>query len=97
MRGQIKGPMNLLKNNRFLHIKDVLARTVDALIVAKIKHSIVNSSSIFQVGGLPGHSNQEHLLTLKTVMANKEKNKEGLLFLVIDFCRSLTKRISLTV
>ena len=50
-----------------------------------MKQPIVNSSSIYQVGGLPGHSTQEHLLTLKTVMAYKEKNKEGLIFLVIDF------------
>ena len=57
----------MLKNNRFLHIKNVLARTVDALIVAKMKQPIVDSSSIYQVGGLPGHSTQEHLLTLKTV------------------------------
>ena len=80
-----KGPMNVLKNNRFLHIKDVLARTVDALIVAKMKQPIVESSSIYQVGGLPGHSTEEHLLTLKTVMANNEKNNKGVMFLVIDF------------
>ena len=30
-----KGPMDILKNNRFLHMKDVLARSVDAVIVVK--------------------------------------------------------------
>ena len=82
---KMKGPMNILKNNRFLHMKDVLARTVDALVVAKMKEQLVDSSSIHQVGGLPGHSVQEHILTLKTVMAVMERKKKGFLFLVIDF------------
>ena len=30
---KMKGQMNVLKNNRLLHMKDVLARTVDALVV----------------------------------------------------------------
>ena len=51
-----KGPMNMLKNNRFLHMKEVMPRTLDALIVAKMKQEIIDSSSIYQVGGLPGHS-----------------------------------------
>jgi hypothetical protein len=82
---KMKGPMNVLKNNRFLHMKDVLARTVDALVVSKMKDQLVESSSIYQVGGLPGHSIHEHLLTLKTVMAGMEENKRGFIFLAIDF------------
>ena len=81
----MKGAMNILKNNRFLHMKQVMARTVDALVVAKIKEPLVNCSSIYQVGGLPGHSINEHLLTLKTVMALMEERKQGFIFLVVDF------------
>ena len=29
--------MDILKNNRFLHMKSILARTVDALVVDKMK------------------------------------------------------------
>ena len=82
---KMKGAMNILKNNRFLHMNDVLARTVDALVVSKMKEELVESSSIYQVGGLPGHSVNEHLLTLKTVMAGMEEKKKGFIFLVIDF------------
>ena len=67
------------------HMKSVMARTVDAIVVGKMKETIVSSSSIYQVGGHPGHSINEHLLTLKTNMALKEENGEGLIFLVIDF------------
>ena len=38
-----KGPMNILKNNRFLHMKSVMARTVDAIVVGEMKETIVNS------------------------------------------------------
>ena len=32
-----KGSMDILRNNRFLHMKDVLARSVDAMIVSKTR------------------------------------------------------------
>ena len=65
---KIKGPMNILKNNTFLHMKNVMARIVDALIVNRMKPTLVKSSSIYQVGWLPGHSIHEHLQTLKIRM-----------------------------
>ena len=61
-----KGSMDILKNNRFLHMKGVLARTVDALVVEKLKEPLVNSATIQHIGGLPGHSISEHLITLNT-------------------------------
>ena len=85
MLWKMKEPMNILKNQRFLHMKLVLARTVDALVVTKMKEPLVEKSSIYQVGGLPGHSIHEHLLTLKTIMAKMEERGEGIIFLVIDY------------
>ena len=79
-----KGPMDILRNNRFLHMKDALARSVDALIVNKMKEPLTSGLSMYQVGGLPGHSILEHLLTLKTVLARLEETGEGIVFLVID-------------
>ena len=79
-----KGPMDILKNNRFLHMKDVLARSVDAIIVSKMKEPLTNRLSMYQVGGLPGHSILEHLLTIKTVLARLEEMGEGITFMVID-------------
>ena len=76
--------MDMLKNNRFLHMKCVLARTVNALIVKEMKSPLISKLSIYQVGGLPGHSIAEHLLTVKTVMARLEDIGVGVLFLVMD-------------
>ena len=39
---------------------------------------------MYQVGGLPGHSIHEHLLTIKTVLARLEETGGGLIFLVMD-------------
>ena len=49
-----------------------------------MKSPLISKLSIYQVGGLPGHSIAEHLLTVKTVMARLEDIGEGVLFLVMD-------------
>ena len=79
-----KGSMDILKHNRFLHIKEVLARTVDAMVVKQMKYPLISKLSMYQIGGLPGHSILEHLLTLKTVMARIEELKECVIFLIMD-------------
>ena len=79
-----KGAMEILRNNRFLHMKEVLARSVDSLIVNQMKEPLIKKLSIYQVGGLPGHSIFEHLLTIKTVLARMEESRSGLIFLMTD-------------
>ena len=79
-----KGSMETLRNNRFLHMKEVLARCVDSLVVRQMKDALISRLSIYQVGGLPGHSILEHLLTLKTVLARMEQIGSGLIFLAMD-------------
>ena len=79
-----KGPMDVLKNNRFLHLKEVLARCVDSVVVNKMKEPLISQLSMYQVGGLPGHSILEHLLTVKTVLARLEEMGSGIIFLVMD-------------
>ena len=79
-----KGPMEILKNNRFLHMKQVLARTVDAIVVNQMKQPLISKLSMYQVGGLPGHSINEHLLTIKTVLGKLEETGQGLIFMGMD-------------
>ena len=79
-----KGSMEILTNNTFLHMKEVLARCVDSLVVRQMKDALISRLSIYQVGGLPGHSILEHLLTLKTVLARMEQIVSGLIFLAMD-------------
>ena len=46
-----KGRQEVLKNNRFIHMKDYLSRTCEALVVGMIKQKIFDKSSIYQIGG----------------------------------------------
>ena len=65
-------------------MKDVLARTVDALVMDQMKEPLINLATIYQIGGLPGHSINEQLITLKTIMAWIDITKKTLLFLMMD-------------
>ena len=65
-------------------MRNVLARTVDAIVVKQMKPPLISKLSIYQVGGLPGHSILEHLLTIKTVLARLEDIGEGIIFLGMD-------------
>ena len=57
-----KGPAEILGNNRFIHMKTYLPRICEALVVGKMKEVIFAASSIFQLGGQPGHSPEEVLI-----------------------------------
>ena len=79
-----KGLSFILKNNCFLFMKEVLFCVVDSLVVRVMKEPLISKLSIYQIGGLPGHSIHEHLLTLKTILARFEELGEGVIFLVMD-------------
>ena len=64
-------------------MKGVYAKTVDALVVEKLKKTPVKSATIYQIGGLPGHFIKEHLITLKTIMAWAKVTKTGIDFLIM--------------
>ena len=74
-------------------MKEVLARTVDALVVDQMKETLIKSATIYQIGGLPGHSINEHLITLKTIMAWAEYKKTGIVFLIMDIVLFFYKEI----
>jgi hypothetical protein len=64
-----KGPRDVLSNSRFVHTKEWLPRTCESLIVAEMKDVIFDSSSKFQIGGQPNHRIQEHLFTMRSIIA----------------------------
>jgi hypothetical protein len=68
-----KGSKLDLSNSRFIHLKEWLPRTCDALVVGGMRSKILESSSIFQIGGQEGHMSQEHLFSLKSVIALKTR------------------------
>ena len=79
-----KGSKSDLSNSRFIHLKDWLPRTCDALVVGGMKGKVLASSTKYQIGGQEGHRSQEHLFTLKSVMALLESRGEGFIFQLYD-------------
>jgi hypothetical protein len=80
-----KGPKNVLKNNRFIHLKEYhLPRTVEALVVNKMKDDILSQSTMYQVEGQPGHSTDEHLFTIKSMVELLEIKDKGMIFTLVD-------------
>ena len=86
-----KGSKIELENSRFIHDKDWLPKTCDALIVNKMKPDILAASSIFQIGGQPGHRTQEHLFTMRSVVALMLYHGEGIIAQLVDISRFFDK------
>ena len=82
---KLKGRSEILKNNRFIYLKEhYLPRTVESLIVNKMKDDILKKSTIYQVGGQPGHSTDEHIFTIKSLMEMQMMKDSGMIFMLID-------------
>ena len=79
-----KGSADILKNSRFIHIKTVLPRTTEALVVGRMKDKILEASSIYQVGGQPGHSIDEKIFVIMSMIARIEMNGEGFILSLVD-------------
>ena len=51
-----KGKQNILENNRFIHCKEWWPRVAEGLVVEdRLKDPLIQGSSIYQIGGQPGH------------------------------------------
>ena len=44
------------------------------MVTSFVKPIVTETISPFQIGAIPGHRSQEHLLTLKSVLAMLEEN-----------------------
>ena len=87
-----KGRKDGLQNSRYIHLKDWLPRTCDSMMVHRMKEVILSSSSVFQIGGQEGHRTQEHLFTVRSIVARETEVGRGLYFSCMTFKSSLTKR-----
>ena len=76
-----KGRRENLTENRFIHSISWLQRTAKAMLVEEgLKESLVEGSSMNQVGGQPGHRAQEHVFVLKSIIA--KYREEGKLLII---------------
>ena len=67
--GKGKGECEDLNNHRNIHIVSYLPKAFETILVEKVKSTIIEQCSKFQIGAMPGHRPQEHLFVLKSIIA----------------------------
>ena len=78
-----KGRKENLSDNRFIHCKEWFARAAEGLVVEDgLKRCLVDGSSIYQVGGQPGHRPEEVIFSLKSLVARQRQQSK---MVVIQF------------
>ena len=82
-----KGSAQLLDNKRFIHIKDWLARLVEALTVKPMKAEIFKAGTKFQIGGCPGMRTVFHLFVVKSSIIMKLKMGQGVIMTFLDLIK----------
>ena len=87
-----KGCAQQLDNKKFIHMKDWLARVVEALTVSPMKADIFAAGSKFQISGCPGQRTVFHLFVVKRNIALKIKLGKGLLLTVLDLIKFFDKQ-----
>ena len=86
-----KGSRLDLNMMRFIHGRDWRSRLCDKIVTDKMKPDIVKACPNIQLGGIPEASSDDHLITLKQTMKNKEERKEGLIVNTYDMKKFFDK------
>ena len=61
-----KGRREKLENNRFIHSKSWFPRTAEACLLEEgMKQALIDGSSMYQIGGQPGHKAEELIFCIK--------------------------------
>jgi hypothetical protein len=88
-----KGKREVLSNNRYIHSKDWLPRTVESMVVDNMKETILRGSSPYQIGGQPKHRPQEHIFSVKSMMAKYNMEGKVLLLQAYDISKFFDKEV----
>ena len=88
-----KGKKEELGNSRFIHSKDWLPRLVEGIVVEEMKEDILAGASPFQIVGQPGHQPQEHLFTVKSILAKYKVEGKLALMQAYDISKFFDKEV----
>ena len=89
-----KGRRQNLPDNRFVHSKPWWPRTIEACIVEEgLKGPLVGGSSIYQIGGQPGHRSEELVYVLKSVIARQRAQGKAVLIQPSDIQKFFDKEM----
>ena len=86
----VKEDPDMLRN---IHTKDEYSKGFDQIIVNKSKAKMIQKCSKFQIGAIQGHRPQEHLFTLKSMMAYHELLNKPLIVQLYDLEKYFDKEL----
>ena len=81
-----------LDNKRFIHMKEWLPRLVEALTVQPMKADIFSTGTKYQIGGCPGKRTVFHLCVVKSNIAYKTLNGQGVILTLLDLIKYFDKQ-----
>ena len=82
-----------LDANRYIHCKDWLPRTVEAMVVKEMEPAIAAATSRFQIGGVQGHRPQEHLFSVKSLVGKYLQEKKMIILVCYDISGFFDKEV----
>ena len=71
-----KGSREDLNNHRYIHLKDWKPRLTETIITNMMKEDILIAGTKYQIGGVPGHRIEEHLIVLKSFIQQRTELKK---------------------
>ena len=92
-----KGSRDDLNNHRYIHMKEWLPRLTEALTVNIMKDDITKSGNKYQIGGVPGHRVEEHLIVAKSIIQLYLDRGSGVILQLVDIQKFYDSEILRTV
>ena len=80
-----KGRREILDNHRYIHLKEWKPRLTETLVTSMMKQDIIDAGTKFQIGGIPGHRVEGHLIVLKSFIQRRIKLNQGVVIQLVDF------------
>ena len=89
-----KGRRENLSENRFIHSKTWLPRVVEGLVVqGGLREPLLEKSSAYQIGGQPGHRVEEHLFSMKSLIARSRAQGKAVVLQMFDLEKFFDKEM----
>ena len=82
-----------LESNRYIHCKEWLAKTVEALVVKAMEPELREATNRFQIGGVSGHRPQEHIFCVKSVIHKYVQEKKMIILICYDISAFFDKEV----
>ena len=88
------GRREVLSDHRFIHCKDFWARTAEGLVIEDgLKRPLLEGSSIYQIGGQPGHRSEELVFVMKSLIAKYRRKGRLVILKLYDISKYFDKEM----